>query len=153
MNGTKAFVSFVEFYIKHDCKIVCKLSDQDVPGIAHAFGLHRLPVMKEFRGRQDLKLFENSKLDLSKVEFKNEKMEAKRKIELEERKKAIQEKLNKASRKRKSTEKEEAPEKSAAPKKKKNRKQAEWEELQQDQRLLKKYKKGKISKAEINQEL
>lgn len=81
LRGTRAFVSFIEFYIKHDCQVVCKLkgkilflaislffSDQDLPGIAHSFGLLRLPAMKELRGRKDMGNFQSARIAPAPVE-------------------------------------------------------------------------------------
>ncbi|KAJ1348602.1 hypothetical protein KIN20_003941 [Parelaphostrongylus tenuis] len=55
--GTRAFVCHIESYVKHDCNIVCGLKDLDVPGLAHAYGLLRLPKMRELSGRKDLDKF------------------------------------------------------------------------------------------------
>lgn len=41
------------------CSIVFNLLlDQDLPGLAHSFGLLRMPIMKELRGRKDMANFE-----------------------------------------------------------------------------------------------
>ncbi|CAD5209609.1 unnamed protein product [Bursaphelenchus xylophilus] len=155
LNGTRAFVAFIQFYIKHDCKIVCKLGDQDIPGIAHAFGLLRMPVMKEFRGRKDLKMFENAGVPTVNIAFKDEKLEAQRQVEVQNKRKALEEKIAKNSLKRKSEnvgdDNGEAITKKA--KKVKPRKQLEWDELQNDERLLKKFKSGKITKEKLRDEL
>ncbi|KAI6197138.1 putative ATP-dependent RNA helicase DDX55-like protein [Aphelenchoides besseyi] len=76
LNGTRAFVSFIEAYVKHDCQIVCKLKDQDIAGVAHSFGLLRLPLMRELRGRTDLKNFEKAEITTSNIAFKDPKKEA-----------------------------------------------------------------------------
>ncbi|CAD5206632.1 unnamed protein product [Bursaphelenchus okinawaensis] len=155
VNGTRAFVAFVQFYIKHDCKIVCKLGEQDIPGLAHAFGLLRMPVMNEFRGRKDMKEFENAGIPTVQIAYKDEKLEAQRLIENTKKQEAQAKKLEKIREKRKAE--EEGEETTVTSKKKhkitKPKKQSEWNELQNDQRLLKKFKAGKISKKELSEEL
>jgi len=79
LDGTKAFTSFIESYVKHDCKIVCRLNDQNVAGIAHSFGLLRLPVIRELRGRLDVvDSFIKSKVATHLVSFKDPAKESER---------------------------------------------------------------------------
>ncbi|KAI6194555.1 putative ATP-dependent RNA helicase DDX55-like protein [Aphelenchoides besseyi] len=171
LNGTRAFVSFIEAYVKHDCQIVCKLKDQDIAGIAHSFGLLRLPLMRELRGRTDLKNFEKAEITTSNIAFKDPKKEAVR-LEKQKEKREAQsvEKEKQVAKEKQRTEnpsKRQIKRKFAEakdvgnlddpmqkPKKlKKTRKEVEWQELQSDERLLKGYKKGKISKSELNERL
>lgn len=48
-RGTKAFVAYVRGYKEHHCKFVFQLADLDLSHLGHAFGLLRLPAMKEVR--------------------------------------------------------------------------------------------------------
>ncbi|KAI6242600.1 putative ATP-dependent RNA helicase DDX55-like protein [Aphelenchoides fujianensis] len=171
LNGTRAFVSFIEAYVKHDCQIVCKLKDQDIAGIAHSFGLLRLPLMRELRGRTDLKDFEKAEVSTSAIPFKDPKKEA---VRLEkQRQKREEQSAEKEKRAAHEKQREENPSKRQIKRKladakdgeklddeaqkpkrsKKTRKEVEWLELQKDERVLKGFKKGKISKAELNERL
>ena len=47
----------MQSYAKHDCRLVCALNELDVVGVAHSFGLIRLPKMSELSNR-DLSAFE-----------------------------------------------------------------------------------------------
>jgi hypothetical protein len=48
-KGTKAFVAYVRGYKEHHCKYVFQLRDLCLAQLGSAFGLLRLPVMKEVR--------------------------------------------------------------------------------------------------------
>ncbi|KAH8117380.1 DEAD-domain-containing protein [Phellopilus nigrolimitatus] len=50
-KATKAFVSFVQAYSKHEASYIFRLQDLDLVGIAKSFGLLRLPRMPELKGR------------------------------------------------------------------------------------------------------
>lgn len=143
--GTRAFVSFVEAYKKHDCQIVCNLSALDLIGIAHSFGILRIPQMREFNhGKVDLKAFKNRpEITTSTIAFKDPKLEKKRQEKLKA-KAAVNLKQNREIENVSDNE-------STNEKQKKRPKLSEWDELQQDERLLKKFKSGKISKEHLNE--
>lgn len=132
--GSKAFVSYVESYLKHDCKIVCSLKDLDVAGVANAYGLLRMPRMKELEGRKDIHQFVESKIKTSSISYKNQKKEEERQIFLSSR--GIRN-INASSI-------------SPSNEKTRKRRKTEWEELQEEERLLKKFRRGKLSKHELN---
>ncbi|RCN23835.1 helicase protein, partial [Ancylostoma caninum] len=164
--GTRAFVSHIESYVKHDCNIVCGLKDLDVSGLAHAYGLLRLPKMRELSGRKDLDKFQRSDIDTSTIKYANPALERKRSeimAEKHEKKlKAKKEKLAKkllnkkgkglktskdgaATGKDKTTGKE-----SKALKRKIEQNAAEEkDDFENDVKLLKKMKKGRLSKKEL----
>src|ERR1700761_3329906 len=43
IKGTKAFVSFVQAYSKHEASYIFRLKELDLIGVARSFGLLRLP--------------------------------------------------------------------------------------------------------------
>ncbi|RCN34842.1 hypothetical protein ANCCAN_19305 [Ancylostoma caninum] len=138
----------------------------DVSGLAHAYGLLRLPKMRELSGRKDLDKFQRSDIDTSTIKYANPALERKRSeimAEKHEKKlKAKKEKLAKkllnkkgkglktskdgaATGKDKTTGKE-----SKALKRKIEQNAAEEkDDFENDVKLLKKMKKGRLSKKEL----
>jgi len=49
-KGTKAFVSFVRAYSKHEASYVFRIKNLDLVGVAKAYGLLKLPKMPELKG-------------------------------------------------------------------------------------------------------
>ncbi|KIH66342.1 DEAD/DEAH box helicase [Ancylostoma duodenale] len=164
--GTRAFVSHIESYVKHDCNIVCGLKDLDVSGLAHAYGLLRLPKMRELSGRKDLDKFQRSDIDTSTIKYANPALERKRSeimAEKHEKKlKAKKEKLAKKLPNKKGkggkTSKDEAvtgkdkgtgKESKALKRKIEQNAAEEKDDLENDVKLLKKMKKGRLSKKEL----
>ena len=50
-KATKAFVSFVRAYSKHEASYVFRIKNLDLVGVAKAYGLLRLPKMPELKGK------------------------------------------------------------------------------------------------------
>lgn len=50
IQGTKAFVSFIRAYSKHEASYIFRVKDLDLVGVAHSYGLLRLPKMPELKG-------------------------------------------------------------------------------------------------------
>ncbi|PAA61692.1 hypothetical protein BOX15_Mlig030321g1, partial [Macrostomum lignano] len=48
-KSVRAFVSYVQFYRKHECRLLFRLRDLNIGRLATAFGLLRLPRMPELR--------------------------------------------------------------------------------------------------------
>ncbi|KAI1726764.1 DEAD/DEAH box helicase domain-containing protein [Ditylenchus destructor] len=142
-KGSRAFISTIQAYTRHDCQIVCRLKDLDVSGIANSFGLIRLPILPEFRGL-DLRSFEGRRdVKTSTIAFLNVEREAKRQ--------QMKENPKQQSKDIQNPNKAEKAEEEFGEKRKRKVKTTEWEELQNEQRLLKKFKKGKISKEELDE--
>lgn len=49
LQGSRAFVSFVRSYSKHEASYIFRLADLDLPAVAMSYGLLRLPKMPEFK--------------------------------------------------------------------------------------------------------
>ncbi|WKX99438.1 hypothetical protein Q1695_014375 [Nippostrongylus brasiliensis] len=164
--GTRAFVCHIESYVKHDCNIVCGLKDFDVPGLAHAYGLLRLPKMRELSGRKDLDKFQRSEIDTSTIKYANPALEEKRAeimtAKHEKRIKVMKEKL-KAKKEAEKKAAHKGAKKDGAKSSVKNTEQNgkslkrkaekdeadERDDLDSDVRLLRKMKKGRLSKKEL----
>ncbi|CAJ0581392.1 unnamed protein product, partial [Mesorhabditis spiculigera] len=146
--GTRAFVSFIEAYKRHDCHIVCPLKDQDLVGLAHAYGLLRMPRMEELSARTDLDKFKRSDVDTSKIKFLDEKREKMRlekmgdkAVQKQERKKAAIEKKEKKAKKRKPT----ATRSNATP----NKKTKFADNDVDDRQMMRKMKGGRLGKKDL----
>ncbi|KAG8818398.1 ATP-dependent rRNA helicase spb4 [Serendipita sp. 399] len=80
-QGTKAFVSFVRAYSKHEASYVFRIKDLDLVGVAKAYGLLRLPRMPEFKG--GTKNWKDADIDWTSYAFLDSTRESKRLAELE----------------------------------------------------------------------
>jgi len=139
--GSRAFVSYVEAYSRHDCsQIVCRFRDLDIVGIAHSFGLIRLPRMVELDGLDCLHNFQRrNDIRTSKISYKNEKLEERRKFTLEGGNMRQQQQQN-------------PPQENIVDQqtRKRRRGKSDWDELEAENRLIKKFKKGKLNKEQLN---
>ncbi|VDD76474.1 unnamed protein product [Mesocestoides corti] len=78
-KGIKAFVSFVQFYRKHDCSLLFKIRDLDLGALANAYGLLRLPHMPELNGIPNFS-FIAPDVDLSKLKYKEKSVAKQREL-------------------------------------------------------------------------
>ncbi|KAK0417678.1 hypothetical protein QR680_013145 [Steinernema hermaphroditum] len=162
LDGTRAFISFIKFYTKHDCKVVCSMKELDMVGHAHAYGLLRIPRLGETKDR-DLSAFKRSDVDTSTIKFQDKAREKRR---LEEReKKALEleaeatqgdedeeqgDEAKEKPRKGKKRSAKEIKEEQAKKKRLNKEKAREHKELESDAKLLQKFKKGRLSKSELD---
>ncbi|TFK75885.1 DEAD-domain-containing protein [Pluteus cervinus] len=79
--ATKAFVSFVRAYSKHEASYIFRLKDLDLLGVAKSYGLLRLPRMPELKG-VDRTLWQDALLDWDTYAYANPAQEAKRLAEV-----------------------------------------------------------------------
>jgi ATP-dependent RNA helicase DDX55/SPB4 len=80
-QGTKAFVSFVRAYSKHEASYIFRVKDLDLIGVATSFGLLRLPKMPEMKDCDsqksawvDFDIDVSPKFDPSSLGFKTDVM-------------------------------------------------------------------------------
>ncbi|XP_035936393.1 ATP-dependent RNA helicase DDX55 isoform X3 [Halichoerus grypus] len=159
-KGMKAFVSYVQAYAKHECSLIFRLKDLDFARLARGFALLRMPKMPELRGRQ-FPDFAPADVNTDTIPFKDKVREKQRQKLLEQQRKEKRE-----NERRKKFIKNKAWSKQKAKKEKKKkmnekRKREEgcdiededMEELLNDTRLLKKFKKGKITEEEFEKGL
>ncbi|XP_036027831.1 ATP-dependent RNA helicase DDX55 [Onychomys torridus] len=159
-KGMKAFVSFVQAYAKHECSLIFRLKDLDFASLARGFALLRMPRMPELRGRQ-FPDFVPTDIDTNTIPFKDKIREKQRQKLLEQKRKERTENegrrkfiKNKAWSKQKA--KKERKKKKNAKRKKDEGSDIDdedMEELLNDTRLLKKFKKGKITEEEFEKGL
>ncbi|XP_027432792.1 ATP-dependent RNA helicase DDX55 isoform X2 [Zalophus californianus] len=159
-KGMKAFVSYVQAYAKHECNLIFRLKDLDFARLARGFALLRMPKMPELRGRHFLD-FTPADVNTDTIPFKDKVREKQRQKLLEQQRK---EKRENEGRKKFIKNKAWSKQKAKKEKKKKmneKRKREEgcdiededMEELLNDTRLLKKFKKGKITEEEFEKGL
>jgi ATP-dependent RNA helicase DDX55/SPB4 len=146
--GTNAFVAMINAYLSHDCQIVCKVWDLDVANLANAFGLVRMPKINEIK-KLDINNFQRVDIETSTIPYKDKENEAARQKKLAAQEGYRPRFQTKGKRRKHRSDKEshgndeEGEAETHAPQKRK--KMNDWEELQTDQRLLKKYKKDAAS--------
>ncbi|XP_057600342.1 ATP-dependent RNA helicase DDX55 isoform X3 [Hippopotamus amphibius kiboko] len=159
-KGMKAFVSYVQAYAKHECNLIFRLKDLDFASLARGFALLRMPKMPELRGKQ-FPDFMPVDVNTDTIPFKDKIREKQRQKLLEQKRK---EKTENEGRKKFIKNKAWSKQKAKKEKKKKlneKRKREEgsdikdedMEELLNDTRLLKKFKKGKITEEEFEKAL
>ncbi|XP_068226782.1 ATP-dependent RNA helicase DDX55 [Palaemon carinicauda] len=158
-KAVRAFVSYIQAYSKHDIKFILNIKKLDFGGIAMSYGLLKMPKMPELKG-VTLKNFEAMEIDLNSVRYKDKELEKNRQSKLKEFRETGKwpglkqapktqttpwsEQKDKALKKKKRREKNE---------KKRNRNrltEEEMEELDEDYRMLKRRRKGKVSDAEFD---
>ncbi|KAI0306497.1 DEAD-domain-containing protein [Multifurca ochricompacta] len=167
--ATKAFVSFVRAYSKHEASFIFRLKNLDLAGVAEGFGLLRLPRMPELKGIETSR-WHDADIVWDTYSYADEAQDAKR---LSPR----QRRSNKAVTRRhpprgipwsKKLAKKDAKEKRRVqrarkkewmtsalverrqPALKRNQIEDDWTSLAEEQRLAKKLKQGKISQAEFD---
>ncbi|VDN60543.1 unnamed protein product [Dracunculus medinensis] len=146
-RGTSAFVSFIESYLRHDCSVVCPFKELDVVGHAHSYGLLRLPKMKELKGL-DLTSFKRSNIDTAIIKFKDKNREKQRQMKLVELRKN-ENKIHKSTdlSNKRTQEKEKTTKKR---KMNEDEDKISWEETANDFALLKKIRRGRVRKKDID---
>uniref|UniRef100_A0A8D0L8I7 ATP-dependent RNA helicase n=1 Tax=Sphenodon punctatus TaxID=8508 RepID=A0A8D0L8I7_SPHPU len=159
-KGMKAFVSFVQAYVKHECSLIFRLKDLDFASLARGFALLRMPKMPELRGKC-LSGFTPVSIDTDSIPFREKNREKQRQKFLEQQRKERQESegrrkftKNKAWSKQKA--KKERKKKLTAKRRREEGSDVDdedMEELLKDTRLLKRLKKGKISEEEFEKNL
>ncbi|KAK6190616.1 hypothetical protein SNE40_002443 [Patella caerulea] len=155
-NGMKAFVSFIQFYGKHECSMIFKTKELDIGQLATGYALLRLPKMPELKGKI-ISNFEEEDVNPETIMYKDKSRE---KLRQEEIKKREAGEITKKSRSFKSkpwsnqiVRKEKRQQNRERRARKKKRKieldQGELDELDKDIKLMKKLKTGKVSKEEF----
>uniref|UniRef100_A0A7S3CT28 Uncharacterized protein n=1 Tax=Strombidium rassoulzadegani TaxID=1082188 RepID=A0A7S3CT28_9SPIT len=156
-----AFVSFIRYYKEHQLSFIFSFTLLEIGRVANSFFLFRIPRVKEILGKQisgfemkrDIVIEKIPYADKNKFHQKEEvtlkrKEKFQQKVEEREEKERIQadEKLQLKLEKQKKYEKTKTHKKF----KKREADWSEWQDLQREENLAKKLKKGKISKEEFD---
>lgn len=160
-KSMRAFVSFVQFYAKHECSMIFRLKDLDFGCLATGFGLLKIPHMPELKKKQ-ITNFTPVDIDVNSIPYREKSREKLRQQKIfdgivDEKKKykpkvaAWSKNKNKKESKKKRKEN-----KKLGQKRKIDEMSAEdfadLKNLDDDYRLLKKQKKGKISNEEFDKQ-
>lgn len=86
-KANRAFVSHIQAYSKHECKIILRLSDLNFGKIASCYGLLKMPLMPELRQKKDdtaTRDFIAPKMpfDMHQIPYKNKEQEEARQRKL-----------------------------------------------------------------------
>ncbi|XP_053961829.1 probable ATP-dependent RNA helicase DDX55 homolog [Anastrepha ludens] len=178
-KGTRAFVSHIQAYRKHECNAILRLKDLDLGRVATAYGLLQMPRMPELKNCAETNFIgPNFAVDVTKLSYQNQQKENQRKEKLkiyeesgvwpgkkkfkknteswEQTKKAkMDTKTKKELRKAKKQRKKESETQTGATAKKRKPQytKEDLEELANDIRLFKKLKKNKISEEDFDKEM
>ncbi|XP_066925871.1 ATP-dependent RNA helicase DDX55-like [Clytia hemisphaerica] len=168
-KGLRAFVSFIQSYIKHQCNIVLQMKELDICKLGYGFGLLHLPKMPELK-EKDLNGFETVDVDTTLIKYQDKVREKARLERVEKeteaaKEKAIEKAKFKASQqtrksdswsrqKEKKMKKNERKEKQTLKRKLKDDGDDDVDDvddLMKEGRLLKKLKKGKITEKQYQE--
>ncbi|KAL1501771.1 hypothetical protein ABEB36_007036 [Hypothenemus hampei] len=86
-NATKAFVSHVRAYSKHECSVLLKVKELPLGALGATYGLLQMPKMPELKNRDVTDFPALPTLDLNSIPYKDKNREAIRLKKLEEYKK------------------------------------------------------------------
>jgi ATP-dependent RNA helicase DDX55/SPB4 len=166
-KGVRAFVSYLRGYKEHHCRFIFRFKELELARLAKSLGLLRLPRMKEIRKapKSSLKGFTESTVNPDTVPFLDKAREKQRLRGLAEEAARRAANPEAAADSRKEREKRKREEAAAVAAKAQNEKrltaskrrqmeaQDDFDDLDDDYRALKKWKKGKISEEEFDLEL
>ncbi|RHY33364.1 hypothetical protein DYB32_001693 [Aphanomyces invadans] len=152
-KGTKAFISFVRSYKEHQCQFIFRFKDLNLAKVATGFALFQLPKINELRCLDNV-AFTPSGVKVVDIPYKDkarEKQRQKKLLEIAAEHKA--EKLDRfekkqADKKRKLAADEDGPRRREKKKGMHQQIVEEWEELEKEEHLFKKFKRGKLTKEE-----
>eukprot|EP00794_Sanderia_malayensis_P013842 gene13842-15288_t len=162
-KGIRAYVSFIQAYKKHECSLIFSFKELNFVKIADGFGLLQLPKMPELTAKNTAG-FSEYDVDVNSIPYRDKIREKQRQLRL------IKEKEEKISGEGKSftkkehswsKDKEKKMKKEQRKLKKENKKRklkhsfddADIDELSKEVGLMKKLKRGKISKEEFDMEV
>ncbi|XP_043482204.1 probable ATP-dependent RNA helicase DDX55 homolog [Leptopilina heterotoma] len=172
-KAIRSFVSYTQYYQKHECRLILRLKDLDLGKVAMSFGLLKMPRMPELKGL-DLSSFEGENIDINTIKYKDKQRETSRLEKLKEFKETgiwpskkmrkmkktepwSEAKKNKLDhqerrniRREKKKKKMEMNPDSIKKKRKKGISEEDMAELAKDVALIKKLKKKKISEQEFD---
>ncbi|KAK3743382.1 hypothetical protein QZH41_002130 [Actinostola sp. cb2023] len=157
-KGTKAFVSFVQSYRKHECNLIFRIRDLDLGRLAEGFGLLKLPKMPELKG-VIIQGFTALDMDYDRIPYEAKIREKQRQVRLQ----AQKDPKSKHNRKRTSENNDWSKNKDRATNRAKRKARKEFQrkqkhkfdeneldELADEARLVKKLKTGKITDKEFD---
>lgn len=178
-KGTRAFVSHVKAYSKHECNLLLRVKDLDLGKVASSYGLLRLPKMPEMKEQfQKTFMAPTVEVNVNHLEYKNkQKQQAYQKKqevyhetgewpgkknvkksteswgEANKKREIRKENRQKRQETKKSINELKAGGALVTRKRKNKYSQEDLDELTKDIAAIKKFKKNKITKAELDTEM
>lgn len=177
-KGTRAFVSHIRAYSKHECNLLLNLKDLDLGKIATSYGLLKLPRMPEMKDEfktsfispyQDMEINDLTYANKQKQAAYTQKLQVyqetgawpgkklhKKRTEAWELSKKKKEERKETKKRRKDARKSKKDKMTTegVTKKRKNKfTEEEIDELKKDIAQIRKFKKKRITEAELNDEL
>lgn len=165
-KGTRAFVSYVQSYSKHECRLIFNVKELDFGLLASGFGLLQMPRMPELKDR-NVEMFIPSDVDIESIPYKDKIREKQRLVRKRKREDVEQTVVSSDTKRQKSgpiSWSKQKDKKSAKARKKSQREntkqqthkamlfsEEDWDELSREVNLLKKLKTGKITKEQFEQ--
>uniref|UniRef100_A0A6A7FUY0 ATP-dependent RNA helicase n=1 Tax=Hirondellea gigas TaxID=1518452 RepID=A0A6A7FUY0_9CRUS len=158
-RATRAYVSYIQFYLKHNCNVLFKLKNLNLGLLAMSYGLLRMPKMPELKQLPADDFVPYTDVDLNKISYKDKQKEVSRQKKL-----AIFQQTGKWPGMKEPKKKQETvpwSQKKDRKEKKKSKREnkrvledktslEDHLELEEDQKMLKKFKKRKITKDELD---
>ncbi|XP_064603082.1 ATP-dependent RNA helicase DDX55-like [Liolophura sinensis] len=154
-KGVRAFVSFVQSFGKHECRMIFQKKELNYGQLATGFGLLKIPKMPELKGKT-ISDFTPVDININSIPYKDKSVAVQRKLQAAKPKKEKvkhmkskpwSKQLEKKERKKKRKEK-----KALAQKRKLEMTENDLDELEKDARLVKKFKSGKITEKQFDEE-
>jgi len=155
-RSTRGFVSFIQYYAKHECQVIFRLKDLDFGALATGFALLRMPKMPELR-KVEVKGFEPVDIDINTIKYTNKQREKERQKKLkrpavEMTKPKMYSKKSKAwSESRLKKEEKQLKKQRRKQKKEEKYDSDDLEELRLDYQMVRKLTRKKITKEEFNE--
>ncbi|KAB0791498.1 hypothetical protein PPYR_03298 [Photinus pyralis] len=82
-KGTRAFVSHIRSYSKHECSLLLRVNELPLAGMAASYGLLQLPKMPELKNRDLSEFPAMPDFDINKLAYRNKTREEQRKLKLD----------------------------------------------------------------------
>ena len=157
-KANRAFVSYIQSYVKHECNLIFKLKELDLGLIAQGYALLRLPKMPELKRLKKIN-FKTYDIDFNSIAYKDKQKEKIRLKKLDEYLKTGNwpgmkmhvPKQEAWSKKKLQKDKKKIRKEKKQMKKRKQLTEEEIDDLAEDYRLIKKLKKGKVSDQQFDE--
>lgn len=151
-KGVKAFVSFVRAYKEHHCSYIFRWKELEIGKLAMGYGLLQIPLMKEIK-HHSLSVDGFSPvdgIDVAEIKYKDKHREKQRQKTLQRKKEEASQEPKAEMVKRKSDDATTISRKRTGKQRKSVQTKEDFEELDQEYRLLKKLKRGAIDESEYD---
>ncbi|KAK8751856.1 hypothetical protein OTU49_010798 [Cherax quadricarinatus] len=156
-KANRAFVSFIQSYAKHECNVILNIKHLNLGHTAASFGLLRLPRMPELKGVH-ITDFVSVKMNYNTIAYKDKQKEKSRQQKLSTYRetgqwpgmKPYKPKAEAWSQKKERKEKKKKRNEKKVKKRGHRFTQEELDDLDEDFRMVKKLKKGKIKPTDFD---